>query len=136
MAFTSISDQCAFDARLSLCQRLKSSLHLSWSALVMLLDPAKPITLLACILALLGLFHAAFLGTAATPLEHLEDALGPLLMAGALALLDGLMFLPGPEIPGVKTPLSEQMWVLLRTFPVRVFCWATAGMAVFFLVAW
>jgi hypothetical protein len=102
----------------------------------MLLELAKPITLLACILSLLGLFHAAFLEPAADPLQHLEDALGPLLMAGALALLDGLMFLPGPEIPGVKTPLSEQMWVLLRTFPVRVFCWATSGMAAFFLVAW
>ncbi len=102
----------------------------------MVMELARPVVLLGCILALLGLFHAAFLGTDWDAGQRLSNSLGPLLMAGALALLDGLMFLPGPEIPGVKTPLPEQMWVLLRTFPVRVFCWATAGMAVFFLVAW
>ena len=99
----------------------------------MLLELARPIVLLACILALLTLFHAAFLEPAASTFEHLEDALGPLLLSAALALLGGAVFLPSRRARVVPISRARDLW---GTFPIRVFFWSTLGMALLFIAAW
>ena len=99
----------------------------------MLLELARPIALLVCILALLTLFHAAFLEPAATTFEHLEDALGPLLLAAASAIIGGFVFLPSRRARVVPISRARDLW---STFPIRVFFWSTLGMAMLFLAAW
>jgi len=99
----------------------------------MLLELARPVTLLGCILALLALFHAAFLEPDASALQHLEDALSPLLMAAAMALLGGLVFLPSRRARVVPISRGRAFW---STFPVRVFYYSTLGMGLLFLAAW
>jgi hypothetical protein len=97
----------------------------------MLLELAKPVTLLASVLSLSILFHTAFLEPA-TNVERLQDALGPFLLAAAMALVCGLVFLSDES----ERTERHDVAALLHTFPMRVFCWATVGMGVFFLLAW
>jgi hypothetical protein len=99
----------------------------------MLLELARPIVLLACILALLTLFHAAFLEPAVSTFEHLEDALGPLLLAAASAIVGGFVFLPSRRARVVPISRARDLWA---TFPIRVFFWSTLGMALLFVAAW
>jgi hypothetical protein len=99
----------------------------------MLLELARPIVLLTCILALLMLFHAAFLEPAASTFEHLEDSLGPLLLAAASAIVGGFVFLPSRRARVVPISRAHDLWA---TFPIRVFFWSTLGMALLFVAAW
>ncbi len=77
------------------------------AAAPMLLELARPIVLLGCILSLLKLFHAAFLEPAATNLQRLEDALGPFLLAAAIALLGALVFLPARRAAAIRKPVGN-----------------------------
>lgn len=99
----------------------------------MLLEIARPLALVAVILSLLGLFHAAFLEPDASTLQHLEDCLGPLLLSAAMALMGGVLFLPARRARVVPISRSRALW---STFPMRIFYFSTAGMAVLFLAAW
>ncbi len=100
---------------------------------LMLLELARPLSLIAVILSLLGLFHAAFLEQDASTLQHLEDCLGPLLLAAAAAIAGGLLFLPARRARIVPISRSRALW---STFPMRVFYCGIAGMALLFVAAW
>ena len=98
----------------------------------MVRELARPVVLLGCILSLLGLFHVAFLEPAANVLQRLDDAVGPLLVSAAMALVGGMVFISESNGNSGGQNLSG-LW---HTFPVRVFVWALSGMVTLFLVAW
>ncbi|HEY9126510.1 MAG TPA: hypothetical protein VIM62_05245 [Acidobacteriaceae bacterium] len=99
----------------------------------MLFEVAKPLALLAVILSLLALFHAAFLEQAATPLEHLEDSLGPLLFSAMAAVAGGFLFLPSRRARVTPISRARALW---STFPMQIFCFGAGGMALVFAAAW
>jgi hypothetical protein len=90
-----------------------------------LLELARPVSLLASMLSLLAVFHAAFLGTETDIMQRLVHGLAMLALAAGVSLLSGLTFQGRAD----SAHLS-------RTFPVRVFCWTSGIMAVLFAVSW
>ena len=91
----------------------------------MLLEMARPVSLMASILSLLAVFHAAFLGTETDIVQRLIQGLAMLALAAGISLLSGLTFLGHADLGQLS-----------RTFPVRVFCWTSGIMAVLFAVSW
>jgi hypothetical protein len=90
----------------------------------MLLDTLKPFALLVSILALYGVFHAAFLLPATSVDERIRSGLMLLALAGCIAIASGMLF---RESDGVK---------LSATLPVRLFLWTSAAMVMLFAVSW
>jgi uncharacterized membrane protein YdcZ (DUF606 family) len=96
----------------------------------MLLELARPVSLLASMLSLLAVFHAAFLGTETDIAQRLIHGLAMLALAAGISLLSGLAFLGHAGLdPADSVQLS-------RTFPVRIFCWTSGIMAALFAVSW
>ena len=58
----------------------------------MLLELARPVTLLGSILSLLIVFHTAFFGSETDFRQRIYDSLGMLMMAAAFSALSGLTF--------------------------------------------
>ena len=100
----------------------------------MVLELARPIALLFSILSLLGVFHAAFLEPAGDMEQRLVGSLGPLLLAASIAFAGGLTFQARWRMGGNRR--SAYVAPLIETFPVRIFCWSVAGMAVLFVLSW
>jgi hypothetical protein len=96
----------------------------------MLLELARPVTLLASMISLLAVFHAAFLGSETDFRQRILDSLAVLLIAAGFSLISGLAFRAEPGRAHTRTPR------ITETFPVQVFCWTTGIMAVLFLLAW
>lgn len=96
----------------------------------MLLELARPVTLLASMISLLAVFHTAFLGSEADFHQRIFDSIGMLLIAAGFSMISGLAFQAEPHKAGVPAPR------ITETFPVRVFCWTTSIIAVLFLLAW
>jgi hypothetical protein len=105
----------------------------------MLLELARPVALLGCILSLLGVFHAAFLVPASDVEQRIASSFGPLLLAAGTALIGGLVF-RGREFRGSgyadRRSSSAYAMSFLHTFPVQVFCWAAGGMVTLFVISW
>lgn len=96
----------------------------------MLLELARPVTLLGSMLSLLAVFHTAFLGPEADYSQRIYDSVGVLLIAAGLSLISGMAFREGRHSSCARSiPLTE-------TFPMLVFFWTTGIMAVLFLVSW
>jgi len=131
----------------------------------MLLELARPVTLLGSILSLLLVFHTAFLGTETDIRQRMYDSLGVLMLAAALSILSGLTFREGGgepseeslratrrvnQAPGWKPQPKLRLVAdhgrllvsprrelrLAETFPVQVFLWSTAIMVVLFFLSW
>jgi hypothetical protein len=100
----------------------------------MFLELAKPVTLLASILTLLAVFHAAFLTPEATLEERIYDSLALLALAAAISLLSGLAF--QKQRQAVIHLVRVRAMRLTETFPVQVFFWATGIMTALFVLAW
>lgn len=99
----------------------------------MLLELARPVTLLCSLLSLLAVFHTVFLGAETDFSQRMYDAVGVLLLATGFSLLSGMTFLPGRAI---GTPDSQHRAAkILETFPMRVFFWSTGVMLMILLVA-
>jgi hypothetical protein len=94
----------------------------------MLLELAKPLTLLASIISLLAVFHTAFLGAETDPSHRIYDSLAMLVLAAGISLLSGLAF---HESSGSLSHNS-----LARTFPIQLFCWTTGILLALFFLAW
>lgn len=95
----------------------------------MLVELAKPVTFVLCIVSLYALFHTAFLIPAVTLRQRMEDSLLLLALAAIVSLISGLVFReaePKRDGGGAR---------LLSTLPVRMFCWAASGMIVLFIAA-
>jgi hypothetical protein len=96
----------------------------------MLMELAKPVTFILCILSLYALFINAFLVPSNDMYEKICDCLGLLMLAAGAALISGLSFSRAASEPYGR-PAQ-----LLDTLPVRLFCWASSIMVVLFIVAW
>ncbi|HEX4651456.1 MAG TPA: hypothetical protein VH250_08120 [Granulicella sp.] len=91
-----------------------------------LVEIAKPITLLLCILSLYAVFHTAFLIPGRTVHDRLWDSLDLLVLAAGISVVSGLIFREGePE----EIRLSG-------TLPVQIFVWATGIMVGLFVASW
>jgi hypothetical protein len=95
----------------------------------MLLELARPVTLLASMLSLLAVFHTAFLGPEVDIEQRIYDSLCLLVIAAGISLLSGLTFREQRPDARVDGRITD-------TFPVQVFCWATGTMLVLFVLAW
>jgi hypothetical protein len=90
-----------------------------------LLEIAKPIALMLCILSLCAVFHAAFLVPASDLDQKISSSLQLLVLAAGISLIGGMIFRESTDISG-----------LMSTLPMQLFCWAAGIMLVLFLVAW
>ncbi|WP_263383924.1 hypothetical protein [Granulicella arctica] len=113
----------------------------------MVLDIAKPVALLLSILSLFSVFHAAFLVTATTVNDRIDDSLFRLAFAAGIAIISGLLFREAERDYEARfdaefnaffgtTTAPAPAPSLAKTLPVRVFCWATAAMIILFAVSW
>jgi len=96
----------------------------------MLLELAKPVTFTFCILSLYAVFHTAFLVPATTLRQRIYDSLAMLALAGAIAIISGLIFGEAEHVADRReTKLSA-------TLPVRIFCWGASSMLLLFVISW
>jgi hypothetical protein len=96
----------------------------------MLVEVAKPVTLIFCILSLFALFHTAFLIPASDLHQRIYDSLELLALAAAISLISGLIFREASRGPRSG---SDR---LTSTLPIQMFCWASSAMFVLFIVSW
>ena len=100
----------------------------------MLLELARPVTLLASILSLLAVFHSAFLGLETDFNQRLYDSVGALLLAAGFSLVSGLVFAQRDSPRRIEDTSRELS--LAKTFPMLVFFWTSGVMLTVFLLAW
>jgi hypothetical protein len=101
----------------------------------MLLELAKPVALLLCLLSLYALFHAAFMVPGSTYLlvpgpglhDKIFDSLQLLGLSAAICLISGGIFREAAPRPQPS---------LLVTLPLQVFYWAASTMLLLFLASW
>ena len=106
-----------------------------------LLELARPVTLLCSMLSLLAVFHTAFLGPETDYSTRIYDSLGVLLLAAGFSLIGGLIFLEDERGNGERLRKASRIrrrreLRIADTFPVQVFCWTTGIMAVLFVLSW
>ena len=96
----------------------------------MWLEIAKPIALMLCMVSLYAVFHTAFLIPASDVFQRIWDSLPLLALSAGISLIGGAIFYETtPEPSAEKRRFSA-------TLPIRVFCWTTAAMLVFFIASW
>jgi hypothetical protein len=96
----------------------------------MLVELAKPVALLLCLLSLCAVFHTAFLIPASDLHQRIWDSLELLSLAGGISLASGLIFRESAAKPtGDSAGLAE-------TLPLQVFFWAVGTMLLMFLASW
>lgn len=93
----------------------------------MLLELAKPIALLLCLLSLYAVFHAAFLVPASDLHDRIFESLELLALAAGIALISGLIFCESAPVDSAR---------LAASLPIQVFCWASCTMVLFFIACW
>jgi hypothetical protein len=102
----------------------------------MLLELAKPVALLLCLLSLYALFHTLFFAIEDPqiifqPHQALDDrvvhALRLFALSAAISLIGGIIFREAEPRP--HPPLSA-------TLPLQIFYWATGIMLVMVFLAW
>jgi hypothetical protein len=101
----------------------------------MLLELAKPVALLLCLLSLYALFHTAFLVTGNIDLllpgdvlrDRILDALVLLLLSACICIVSGLLF---------RESAPEPHPSLSSTLPLQLFYWSTGIMTLLYIAAW
>jgi hypothetical protein len=101
----------------------------------MLLEIAKPVALLICLLSLYALFHTAFLvpGTLALLVpgpelhDRILDSLLLLALSAGICLASGMIFKEAEPNPQPS---------LASTLPLKIFYWAAGGMLLLFVISW
>jgi hypothetical protein len=93
----------------------------------MLLELAKPVALVLCMVSLCALFYSAFLVPASGVEQRGWHSVVMLSLAAAICLTSGMLFRESAE---------DDAESLLRTLPVQMFCWAVAVMVVLFFASW
>jgi hypothetical protein len=96
----------------------------------MLLEVAKPVALLLCMLSLCAVFHTAFLVPASDLHQTILDSLELLSLAAGISLISGLIFRESAQ------ELSAENKRLMTTLPVQVFYWASGTMLLLFVCCW
>jgi hypothetical protein len=102
----------------------------------MLVEVAKPVTLISCILSLYAVFHTAFLAPSSDMHERIYHSLGLLVLAAAISLISGLVFRTATEEWGPSEAQQARGARLTSTLPVQTFFWASSAMLVLFVVSW
>jgi hypothetical protein len=100
----------------------------------MLLEIARPVALLLCMISLCAVFYTAFLVPAGDLEQRIWDTVILLSLAAGICLASGLIFReelhPAPgSTHATRDPLT-------RTLPIQMFCWALGLIAVFFVASW
>ena len=95
----------------------------------MLVEVAKPVTLISCILSLLAVFHTGFLAPSSDMHQKIYDTLARLALAAAICLISGLIFRKTQKPHSGTTRL-------VATLPLQVFCWAAGTMLILLVVSW
>jgi cation transport ATPase len=93
----------------------------------MLLEVAKPIALILCMLSLCAVFYTAFMAPAINLEQKTWDSLVLLSLAAGICLSSGLIFSESGKNGNAR---------LTATLPVQMFFWATCWMLVLFVVSW
>jgi hypothetical protein len=101
----------------------------------MLLEIAKPVALLLCLLSLYALFHTAFLVTGNIELllpgnvlrDRILDAAFLLFLSAGICVVSGLLFQESAPEPHPS---------LSSTLPLQLFYWATGIMVLLFIASW
>jgi hypothetical protein len=96
----------------------------------MLVEVARPVTLISTILSLYALFHTAFLIPVGSLHQRIYESLEMLALAAAISVVGGLVF-------SESTSKSARGVIrLTSTLPVRVFFWSASVMLILFVVSW
>jgi uncharacterized membrane protein YedE/YeeE len=95
-----------------------------------MLEIAKALSLLVCILSLYWAAISAFFEVGCQWQERLWIAAFKLLAAAAICFYSGMIF----SWPSKTNPTALQR--LTSTLPVRLFFWALAGIAALFVLSW
>lgn len=93
----------------------------------MLVEAAKPIALLLCLLSLFALFYTAFLVPAVGWEQRTWDAVTLLSLAAGICFASGMIFRYGD---------GAGAGPVMHTLPVQVFCWAAGAMVLLFFASW
>jgi hypothetical protein len=96
----------------------------------MLVEVAKPVTLIFCILSLFAVFNAAFLAPSSDLQQRIYDSLSMLALATLSCLVSGLIFREATR----DSPSGSAR--LTATLPVQIFCWCAGIMFVLFVISW
>lgn len=96
----------------------------------MLVEVARPVTLICTILSLYALFHTAFLIPSGDLHQRIYESLEMLALAAAIALVGGLVFRES------SSKSASGGMRLTGTLPVRVFFWSASVMFILFVVSW
>jgi len=99
----------------------------------MILDLAKPVALLLCILSLYAVFHAAFLTPGIDLDQKLYTSLIRLAIAASICIVSGLIFLESDRESGRGATHDPSIF---KTLPIQLFCSALTGMVILFIVSW
>jgi hypothetical protein len=121
----------------------------------MLLEIAKPVALLLCILSLYGVFYTAFLVQPSDLEQRIWNSLELLSIAAGICLVSGLIFREPIEAPNDRLEVEWRAWRqrwkeregwedaeehqperLMDTLPMRLFCWASVLMVFLFVASW
>jgi hypothetical protein len=103
--------------------------------MAMLLELAKPIALLLCLLSLLAVFHTAFFALEDPQLllqphrafdDRIIDSFLLLALSAGISILGGLIFRESEPYPHPS---------LSATLPLQIFYWATSIMGILFFLA-
>jgi hypothetical protein len=93
----------------------------------MILEVAKPVALVLCMVSLCAVFYTAFL-IPASDLEHRTwDSLVLLSLTAGICLCSGMIFRESAETGSGG---------LTHTLPVQMFCWAVGLMLILFVASW
>jgi hypothetical protein len=93
----------------------------------MLLEIAKPIALVLCLVSLCAVFYAAFLAPVSDLEQRIWDSIILLSLAAGISLSGGMMF---------RESTRDGIEPVTRTLPMQVFCWAASMMVVLFIASW
>jgi hypothetical protein len=94
----------------------------------MLVEIAKPITLVFSILSLCAVFDAAFLSLSIDLHQRIYESVLRVALAALTSVISGLIFRDAAPRP--------RRSALVTTLPVQIFCWAASIMLVLFVVSW
>jgi hypothetical protein len=95
----------------------------------MLLEVAKPVTLVFCILSLYAVFSSAFLALSIDLRQRICESLLRLALAAVISMMSGLIFrdaTPEPYADTIK---------ITATPPMKLYCWASSVMLVMFVLS-
>jgi hypothetical protein len=109
----------------------------------MLLELARPVALLLCILSLYAVFHTAFLVPGTGLEQTIWNSLQLLAVAAGISLIGGLIFQEPPSeeppsgarvapMPGERLNGTR----LIATLPMQLFCWTSIAILALFIAAW